>query len=170
MASFAYAAVWNVKSRPAYAASRRLHSPRLQDFIIPESTQHITAYWPARDHPAMINNGIDLLQRHLRKGDRVTTLALTNPFSFALGLRPASDGPLWWDLNFSFDERHHPPAEQVLGESSLVMVPRLIDRSHGWSFETVDVLLRIYGDYLSARFVEVGATDTWVLYRRRAGA
>ena len=166
LASCAYAWAWNVEKRPVYSPSRRIHSTNLRDFYVPESTQHITAYWPARDHPARINDGIDLLQRYLQRGDRVTTVAFGNPFSFALGLMPARDGPLWWDLNFSFDRLHHPAAEDFLGDASLVMVPRLADRSNGCCFATADVVLELYGDYLHAHFHELASTDTWLLYRR----
>ena len=166
VASCAYAVAWDVGRRPVYDVSRRLHSGSLKDFYVPPSTKHITAYWPARDHPARINDGIDLLQRYMRKGDRVTTIAFANPFSFALALTPARDGLLWWDLNFSFDRRHFPPAEEFLGDASLVIVPRIANRTRGCCFETVDVLLELYGDYLHAHFHELDANDTWVLYRR----
>jgi len=85
-ASFGYSSLWHLRERPHYDASRRLHSEQLQDFYVPASVTHITSYWPARDHPANINDGIDLLRRHLQAGDRVTTIAYTNPFTFALGL------------------------------------------------------------------------------------
>jgi hypothetical protein len=99
----------------------------------------------------------------------VTTLAFTNPFSFALGLPPAHDGQLWWDLNFSFDSKHVPPVGSVLGEASLVMVPTMGGRGKGGSFATVDALLAAYGDYLDRHFAKVAQTDTWTLYRRAAG-
>jgi hypothetical protein len=166
MASSAYAVAWDVVKRPAFDPSRRLHSTGLRDFYVPASTTHMTAYWPARDYPAKINDGIDLLKSNLQSGDRVTTIAFANPFSFALGIKPARDGPLWWDLNYDFDRRHFPLAGDFLGDASLVMVPRLTDRSQGWSFETVDVMLNLYGDYLRAHFHQVASTDTWVLYRR----
>ncbi|HXW13759.1 MAG TPA: hypothetical protein VEN79_04550 [Terriglobia bacterium] len=169
LASCAYVVAWDVERRPVFDASRRLHSVRLRDFYVPASTEHSTAYWLASDHPAKINDGIDLLRRYLQKGDRVTTIAFTNPFSFALGLTPARDGFLWWDLNFSFDRLHFPPAEDFLGDASLVMVPRLADRSRGCCFETADVLLGLYGDYLRAHFHKLDSTNTWVLYRRNPG-
>jgi len=165
LASCAYVVAWDVERRPVFDALRRLHSGNLRDFYVPLSTKH-TAYWPASDHPARINDGIDLLQRYVQKGDRVTTFAFTNPFSFALGLTPARDSLLWWDLNFSFDRLHFPPAEDFLGDASLVMVPRLADRSSGCCFETTDLLFELYGDYLHAHFHELASTDTWVLYRR----
>ena len=170
LASCSYALLWNLKNRSSFDPSRSLHSAALADFRVPASTTHITGYWPARDHPANINDGIDLLRGHLIPGDRVTTLAYANPFSFALGLQPARDGPQWWDLNFSFDQKHYPSAESFLGSASLVMVLRPTDRTKGWSFETVDLMLELYSDYLQAHFERVDMSEHWILYRRRTGA
>ncbi len=167
LASFAYVAEWNLIERPHYDPTRILHSERLLDFRVPATTAHITSYWPARDHPANINDGIDLLRRNLRPGERVTTLAHANPFSFALGIPPAHDGPQWWDLNFSFDPQHYPPVASVLGEAPIVMVPKFTDRSQGWNFDVVDVLLRVYGPYLEANFELQDQSSHWLLYRRR---
>jgi hypothetical protein len=153
--------------RPAIDASRRMHSRPLGDFLVPAGTNHLTAYWPSRDHPAKINEGIDLIRRHLSPGDRITAIAFTNPFSFALGLPPAHDACQWWELNMSFDERHHPRAEDVLANSTLVIVPRLTDRDQGWSFETVDAMLSLYGEYLNSHFEQIDSSASWTLYRRR---
>jgi hypothetical protein len=167
VASLVYATLWDITERPHSDSSRLLHSRYLKDFLVPASTSHVTAYWLARDHAANINDGIDLIRRHLTKDDRVTTLAFTNPFSFALGLPPAKDGNQFWDLGISFDEQHAPPADEYLGSASLVMVPRMLDRSRGAGFETVDVLLRLYGHTLESRFVLVGTSSQWLLYRRQ---
>jgi hypothetical protein len=166
LTSLAYACAWNLRERPKFDSSRYLHSTALRDFRVPASTPHITCYWAARDHPTNINDGIDLLRRNIVNGDRVTTIAYTNPFSFALGLKPAHDGPQWWDLDFSFNERTFPSAQSVLADASVVMVPRLVDRSQGWSFETVDLMLRLYGPYLQTHFQLLGVSNQWMLYRR----
>ena len=97
----------------------------------------------------------------------MTTIGFVNPFSFALGLQPARDGPQWWDLNFNFDEKHHPAAESFLGSATLVMIPRRTDPSQ-WDFETVDLMLGLYGDYLQSHFELLEVSDHWILYRRRA--
>jgi len=167
LASLGYATLWNLRERPHFDRSRLLHSERLADLRVPASTQHMTSYWPARDHPANINDGIDLLVRHLQAGDRVTTIAFANPFSFALGLLPARDANIFWDLGFSFDEQHAPAPRDFLGDASLVMVPRLADRSQGWNFDSADALMRLYGPYLRANFVLVDTSREWLLYRRR---
>ena len=165
-ASCAYAVEWNLEGRTVYASSQRMHSSNLRDFYISPSVWKISGYWPVRDFPARINDGIDLLQRNLKKGDRVSTFAFANPFSFALGLPPANDDLLFWDVNISFDQSHFPTPEEFLGSASLVMVPRLTDRSQGWGFQTVDLMVEIYGDYLRSHFHEIASTDTWMLYRR----
>jgi hypothetical protein len=168
LASYAYAIAWNVLRRPAYDESRRIRSDSLADFYVPPSTDRMTAYWPAREHPEKINDGIDLLRRNLRPGDQVTAMALMNPFSFALGLKPPHDGELWWDLNMSFSMRHFPPPEEFLGEASIVMVPRYTSHFPDLEFDTVQALFFLYEEYLSTNFAERDSTGTWVLYRRRS--
>jgi len=168
LASSAYAVVWSIRDSSGLEASQRLNSVRLTDFLVPPSTDHVTAYWLARDYPRNINDGIGLLRKHMLKGDSVTTIAFTNPFSFPLNLTPARDYFLWWDLGFSFDERHFPAAKEFLGDASLVMVPRLADRTQGCCFETVDLLLKLYGAYLSANFHEQASSDNWTLLRRNS--
>lgn len=165
-ASVTYSAVWDITKRPSLSDTQRIHSAALRDFCVPATTSHITGYWFAREHPARINDGIDLLRRNLQPGDRVTAIAFANPFSFALSLQPAREGPFWWDLHFSFDKSHYPPASKFLGDSPLVIVPRIRDRREGFSFETLDAMLDIYGDYLHQNFHEIDSNGTWVLYRR----
>jgi len=99
----------------------------------------------------------------------VTTIAFANPFSFALGLQPARDANIFWDLGFSFDESHAPKAGEFLGDASLIMVPRLVDRSRGWNFDSADALMRLYGGCLRSNFDLVGTSREWLLYRRRDG-
>jgi hypothetical protein len=163
-ASSAYVITWDITKRPAFPEFQRMHSVHLRNFYVPSSSDHITAYWPAREYPARINDGIDLLQKYIRKSDRLTTIALTNPFSFAVGAMPARDGLLWWRPGYSYDKKHHPSAEAFLGDTTLVMIPLVPPSRFG--FDTVDVLLGLYGDYLRANFHELASTDTWRLYQR----
>lgn len=168
VASLTYASAWNLEHRGAGPRSGRIDAGPLRDFVVPDSTSHVTAYWSARDHPERIGDGIQLLRDHLQRGDRVATLALANPFSFALGLRPALGEQVWWELDITFDERHHPPAEAVLGDATLVMIPRLGDRRVGIGFETADALCAIYCGYVTSHFDEAARSGSWMLFRRRA--
>jgi hypothetical protein len=166
-ASLAYTAGWHVLEKASFDASRRLHSASLSEFLVPASTEHVTAYWLARDHPANVNDGIDLLRKHVTAKSRVSCLALANPFSFALELPPVRGEPLWWDLNLSFDRSTYAVPESFLTDATLVMLPRLNDRSHGCCFETVEVMERLYGPYLEEHFVERDRSSAWILFARR---
>ncbi|MGO9940788.1 MAG: hypothetical protein ACLPH3_24250 [Terracidiphilus sp.] len=165
-ASYAYTVAWDVARRPYTPASQQFHSTQLIDFHVPSGTDHITGYWPARDLPGHINDGIDLLRRNLRSGESVTTLDFANPFSFALGIKPARDRVLFWDLHVTFDDKNPPSASEFLGNSSVVMVPRLLDRRTGFGFDTFDTMMALYGDYLHDHFHEVESTADWTMYRR----
>jgi hypothetical protein len=165
--SLSYSFAWNLWKRPSFPASRHIRSATLGDFLVPARTDHVTAYWLARDHPDNINDGIDLLRPHVNPSSRVACIAFANPFSFALEVLPPKGGPLWWDLNFSFDRNTFPPPEQFLSDATLVMIPRLTDRSRGCCFETVDVMMELYGDYLEARFYEADRSAKWRLLARR---
>ena len=165
--AYAYSVAWDCVRRPHIPVSQRFHSAPLSDFYVPTSTTHNTAYWPARDFPARINDGIDLLRKHLQPGDRITTLSFTNPFNFALGIKPARDRIVFWDPHVTYDPAN-PPATpaQYLGDATVVMVPRLLDRSTGCCFETADVMIGLNSGYLHDHFHEVESTPTWTLYRR----
>ncbi|WP_409465010.1 hypothetical protein [Amycolatopsis sp. GA6-003] len=152
--------------RDAVAApSQRITSPHLGDFVVPADAKWQTAYRNAAAVPAMLDDGLALLRRHLRPGDRVASLSLANPFAFALDLTPVTGGPLWWDLEISFDERTHPPAEQVFGDAHWVMVPKL-RAGQGCCQDTVEALTRIYGGYLAQHFRLVESTGDWTLLTR----
>ncbi len=166
-ASCGYVVAWDLLIRPHFDPSRRIHSVNLRDFYATDLIKN-TAYWSVDDFPAELNDGIDLLRANVRPGDGVTTVAYVDPFSVALGMPPADDGPRWWDLNISFNRTHAPSAEEFLGHVSLVMVPRLTNRGEGCCFATVDQMLAIYGGYLQSHFHEAASTDAWILYRRNA--
>jgi len=145
---------------------QRFDSERLSDFLIPASSEWGTAYWQANEVPSAINDGLQLLRRNIGKNDRIIVLALTDPFSFALGLRPLPNIPVWWDLNFSFNRSSHPAYEQLFRESTFVVYPILRAEDKGCCQETVEVMLEIYGGPLKKDFAEIGRSDHWVLLKR----
>ncbi|WP_162834143.1 hypothetical protein [Amycolatopsis circi] len=145
--------------------SQRITSPHLGDFVVPADATWQTAYRNASAVPAMLDDGLALLRRHIRPGDRVASMSLANPFAFALDLTPATGGPLWWDLEISFDERTHPPADQVFGEAQWVMVPKL-RAGQGCCQDTVEAMTRIYGGYLAEHFRTAESTKEWTLLTR----
>jgi hypothetical protein len=88
--------------------SQQLDSDHLRDFVIPTDSTWQTAYRTVSVVPNMLNDGMALLRRHIAPKDTVFTVALTNPFSFALSLPPGHGTLLWWDLGFSFDATVRP--------------------------------------------------------------
>ncbi|MGW4399846.1 hypothetical protein ACWEHA_31545 [Amycolatopsis nivea] len=154
--------------RDAVAApppTQRITSPHLGDFVVPADATWQTAYRTASAVPAMLDDGLALLRRHIRPGDRVVSMSLANPFAFALDLTPATGGPLWWDWEISFDERTHPAAEQVFGQAQWVMVPKLRP-GQGCCQDTVEAMTRIYGGYLAQHFRMAESTEDWTLFTR----
>lgn len=146
--------------------TQEFDSARLQDFRIPETSQWRTAYWQANEVPADINDGLRLLRRHVGKNDQIVVLALTDPFSFALGLVPPEDVPLWWDLNYSFNESVHPSPERLFGNADFVVYPILRESDKGCCKETVEMLLKLYGNYIKGHFVAEERSLSWALLRR----
>jgi hypothetical protein len=148
---------------------QRFDAPRLHDFLIPAASEWETSYWEAEKVPEAINDGLQLIRRHIDKNDRIVVLALTDPFSFALGLIPPEGIPVWWDVDFSFNANVHPSDEQIFGKSDFVLYPRLRASDEGCCQENVKLLLRIYGGSLKRDFAEVERSKYWVLLRRTHG-
>ena len=99
--------------------------------------------------------------------DRVVCVSFTNPFSFALELAPARGDALWWDISFSFNQKHFPRQDRVFSDASIVMIPKFGGRERGWEFEDVDLMMELYGDYIRNTFVEKDESEAWSLWVRR---
>ncbi|MCW2936111.1 MAG: hypothetical protein JWM19_7073 [Actinomycetia bacterium] len=145
--------------------SQTFEAAPLRDFVIPAGTTYVTAYRNAGDLPAMINNGLVLLRHDVRPGQGVFTVGYTDPFDMALHLPLSSCGPLWWDLGFDFDARHHPTAQCVIGTDAWVIIPRMIP-GQGCCQQTVSVMLSLYSGYLSRYYHQYQETPDWILLRR----
>jgi hypothetical protein len=164
--SIGYSVAGRISSADQEAAPNRFAADPLSNFVIPPDAQWRTAYWLANEIPARINDGLSLLRRHTDSDARLLVLALTDPFSFALGLTPPKGVLAWWDLNYSFNERAHPAPEILFAEARSVMVPILREGDKGCCQPTVHVLLDLYGPYLNAHFFEVERSASWILMRR----
>jgi len=166
--------MWSIASSvigSAYASAaknptQRFDSPRLHDFLIPATSRWKTAYWEADKVPEAINDGLQLIRRHVDKNDQIVVLALTDPFSFALDLVPPKRIPVWWDLNFSFNANAHPSYEQVFGQSNFVVYPILRATDKGCCRDNAKAMLEIYGKSLKNDFAEVERSKYWVLLKR----
>lgn len=147
---------------------QRFDSPRLDDFVIPSNSSRATAYWPSRDVPARINEGLRLLRSsNVGRESTVLTIALTDPFTYARQGRHAENTPLWWDLYYSFSEDEHPTSGKLFADVDYVMVPILRPTDAGCCKKTVTEMLALYGDYLDAHYAVVAQSADWKLLGRR---
>lgn len=87
-------------------------------------------------------------------------------FPFALDLVPPEDVPLWLALNFSFNESGHPSSEQLFDRADFVAYPILRESDEGCCKETVEMLLKLYGNYMKEHFVAEDRSLSWALFRR----
>ncbi|MDQ7826686.1 MAG: hypothetical protein RDV48_28040 [Candidatus Eremiobacteraeota bacterium] len=114
-----------------------------------------------REYPEKINEGLELLRKHIAEHDRIVSLDFENPFP--VGLRLKSPKGFYGMCNFGvdFNNEHYIPPERAFSDTTLIMVPK-----PGCPESTLP-LLRIYGDYMEKHFDFVESTERWMLYRRK---
>jgi hypothetical protein len=134
---------------------------------VPHTSQWKTAYWQAKDTPARINEGIELLRRHVSADTKLFAVAFTNPFSFALELPPPKGPPLWWDINFSVSTDDFPKPDSIFSNVDMVIIPIMRDEDDGCCKDVVHRMMEIYGDYIEEHFQELEQTENWDLVIRR---
>ena len=150
----------------AAPASQRFDAEPLRDFVIPHWSNWETAYWIAKEVPSKINEGLLVLRRNAVERRHTLVLALTDPFSFALGVPSPKGVPLWWDLNVSHTEGKYPPPGPLFAEAENVMLPILDERAKGCCKETAVRMREEYDAYLKEHFTEVDHSDNWLLLKR----
>jgi hypothetical protein len=102
----------------------------------------------------------DLLGKYRRQNDTVIALDFSNPFSFALGMKPAWGGFTCLPSRSTFDDTHRPSAERCFGHASLVMLPKKLPDQI-----LTTVIPRLYGPYLASHFQLIAETALGQLYR-----
>jgi hypothetical protein len=113
----------------------------------------------------LVNDGLALLNQHRRPDDTVMSLDFSNPFSYALGMRPAPGGAITLHYRGNFTDAHHPAPERLFGGASLVMIP-VVPTEKGLARSVP----RIYGPYLEEHFHLIGESKGWRIYRHRLEA
>jgi hypothetical protein len=112
-----------------------------------------------------VNDGLTLINQHRRPDDTVMSLDFSNPFSYALGMKPAPGGAITLHYGVNYTEAHHPAADRLFGEASLVIMPKKNSNPR------VDLGVRaVYGPYLQAHFHPLGESREWWLYRRNSAS
>jgi hypothetical protein len=151
MASLPYSAFVRVVGARGVTTIERFNSPSMADMIVPRDPQYVRS----------VNDGCELLRSHSKPSDRMVTMDLCNPFSFALQRVPPKGDALWWALN-SFSRRFHPDPERVFSEADIVMVPKesITDPLEN---QPIDV----YGLFIHDHYALAAESPFWKLYRRR---
>ena len=161
--STAYATFKTVAIRKR--ATLRFESPRLHTWV-PQNWLGENPNYVSRNGEPLIsatNDGIRLLQNLSRPDETVSCIAFANPFSFALGRRPAPGGALWLYLGSDFSLAHPLPENTLIGHPDLLMVeqPNYVEGN------TKQAILALYPGLLTKEFALVGSSQYWTLYRRR---
>jgi hypothetical protein len=144
----------------------RFDSPRLRSWVPQDWLGQDPNFVNKNGKPLIMttNDGIRLLSSLSRPDETVFCIAYDNPFSFALGRRPAQGGALWFDLGNNISAQHPPPESVIIGHPDLLMV-QLSNDVQGNISKTI---LSLYPDLLAKEFTLVGSSQYWTLYRRRS--
>ena len=110
-----------------------------------------------------LRDGMDLLRRNLKPGEKVTTMDMFNPFPFALGIEPPNRGMLSASYKVFFSDRIHLSADAFFGNADVVMYPK----EHEVPDENWQGLVKYYIPEMERRFVQVAESAQWKMYRRR---
>ena len=146
-------------------ASLRFDSPRLRNWVPQDWLGEDPNYVTRNGKPLILatNDGIHLLQRLSRPDETVSCIAYDNPFSFALGRRPAEGGAVWLYMGNNLSVAHPLPELTAIGHPDLLMV----ERPNFVEGNTTNAILALYPDLLTKEFALVGSSEYWTLYRRR---
>ena len=108
-----------------------------------------------------LNDGLALLKDRYDKNSRILALEAGDPFPFALQLPPPRGAPCLWHFGRLENDKHHPPAEVVFQEVTLLMVPKI-----GEGVELA-FLHRIFDPYVQEHFQVVAESPMWTLMERK---
>jgi hypothetical protein len=166
IASVAYSVGWHKSRLPSIEISQRFQSKTLHDFVVPESSEAVTVYWKVKDVPYRINEGLALLRKYISNESRIFLMGYSNPFPFALGLPSPRGTSLWWDINYSFNKDSYPSPEKIFKDTTMVMIPNVSSKDPGCCMDTLDLMKKLYGDFLGKNFVEKDRSQFWTLLVR----
>ncbi len=144
----------------AFALGQRLFFHDTTSFDSPALSGFTTG--PDDDwYAALVNDGIPLVEKYRKPADTLMSLDFVNPFSYALGMKPAYGGTSVFQYGTTFNDRFKPSPAFLIGSADLVAVPKKA------SDPTLDNSVpRLYGAYLLSHFHLIGESRDWKLYRR----
>ena len=96
-----------------------LRSTRLNDFRIEILGSR---KGEMKEYMATVNEGMELLRRHLDPQTRLAVFLFSDPYQIALGLPPAG-GLICLD-SYELNQRSHPPLKKMLGNATCILTVR----------------------------------------------
>jgi hypothetical protein len=143
----------------------RFESPRLHPLILYDVPPNdIDRYSNGREYVSSLNDGIRLLAAHTRPDEKIATLDMFNPFSYALGREPIRGGIAAAAYRYTLDDRHHPSPSRFFADAAVVMVPKYPASPPMF----YDGYRKIYQPALAKEFRLEAESSRWRLYRRAA--
>jgi len=114
------------------------------------------------DQAALIEDGIRILDRFARPGERVLSMTFSNPFPILRGEPSPIGGPLWWDKIRTYNPERHPKSEEAFGGVDLLMVPKF---SYDWP--QAEYFQYFYRNEKEELFAVVHDGPYWTLMRKK---
>ena len=116
----------------------------------------------AVDYLVTLDDGARLLARHVRRDQAIVVFDVTDPFSFALGLRPTRYGfPLFWTDRLPSIDLLPAPA-RFFSDAEFAMVPAV-----PYTRAQLENMMKAYGQHLVEAFEPVASSQYWQLWRKR---
>jgi hypothetical protein len=109
-----------------------------------------------------VADGMGVLRSDPRLSGKVFVFDMGNPFNALLGREPPRGVDAWNHNGRTLTPEIHRPAEAMFADVDVVMVPKLPTE-----LATTEVLLQVYGGYLSQGFEIAAVSDYWRAFRRR---
>ena len=110
-----------------------------------------------------INDGIDLLKINSATDEKILTLDMFNPFSYALGRIPVKGGLAAAAYDYTISDNYHPSDKKFFGDADIIMVPKILVTHN----EYFDGFYKIYEASLKEKFILASESKLWKMYRRK---
>lgn len=114
-----------------------------------------------KDVLAILRNGVSLLDRTQGLAGKVFLMDVANPFNALTDRGSPVGAEAFNDAEVSLSEDVHRPADAMLGDVDVLMVPRYPQK-----YATFDLLRRVYRPYFDANFALTARSECWDAYRR----
>ncbi len=102
----------------------RFESARLRPLVLRTPADDPDNQSNGREYVHKVNDGIRLLTASTVPSEKITTVEMFEPFTYALDRVPIRGGIAAAAFRYTLDERHHPTAERLFGDAAVIMVPK----------------------------------------------